>query len=455
ACHVPALDGPRGFVPALSDLLLHDMGPELADGFAFGEASGSEFRTQPLWGVGAVGPYLHDGRADTLAEAIRWHGGEAAASRARFDALSDAERGDVLAFLRSLGGEAQHTDGLVPPDADLEAIPPSRALSADEAARYLEGRALFDQDTFGSEGLGPRFNGDSCRACHFEPIVGGAGPGGVDVIRHGMVDGDAFVAPDFGTIAHRFEMAPVRPRFDARANLVERRQTPSLLGLGLLEAIPEAAILAGEDPLDADEDGIAGVAHRLPDGRLGRFGWKADVPSLHEFVRDALGAELGVTVPPEDGQSFGAASDDDGVPDPEFDVDQIESMRFFLATLGAPGGAPDVAGETLFADTGCADCHRTLEGPDGPVRAFTDLLLHDVQGDAFVGVPSANAGGRLFRTAPLWGIAGTAPYWHDGRASTLEDAIAAHEGTASAARQAFEVLSAEARERLLNFLSAL
>ena len=93
-CHAPRLEGPRGPLPVYSDLLLHDMGPELADGIVMSEATGSEFRTQPLWGLAAVGPYLHDGRADTIEGAIRLHGGEAADSARRFAALSEDERVD-------------------------------------------------------------------------------------------------------------------------------------------------------------------------------------------------------------------------------------------------------------------------------------------------------------------------------------------------------------------------
>ena len=112
-CHLPSLRGPRGAIPAYTDLLLHDMGDELADGFPMGEATGREFRTQPLWGIAAASPYLHDGRARTLDEAIRTHGGEAASIRDAYVALSPAGRQDLIAFLESLGGRAQRNRGLV------------------------------------------------------------------------------------------------------------------------------------------------------------------------------------------------------------------------------------------------------------------------------------------------------------------------------------------------------
>jgi CxxC motif-containing protein (DUF1111 family) len=110
-CHVPELQSSRGPVRAFTDLLLHDMGPELADHMKFGfvqlspsspDHNGSEFRTAPLWGVSKFDPYLHDGRAATLDEAIRFHGGEARAARDAFVALTASEREDLLSFLRHL-----------------------------------------------------------------------------------------------------------------------------------------------------------------------------------------------------------------------------------------------------------------------------------------------------------------------------------------------------------------
>lgn len=104
-------------LPAYADLLLHDMGPALADDVTVGEAGPSEFRTQPLWGIAALGPYLHDGRADTLDEAVRAHGGEALASERKYEKLASAERAMLVAFLESLGGSGRRRDGLLPKDA--------------------------------------------------------------------------------------------------------------------------------------------------------------------------------------------------------------------------------------------------------------------------------------------------------------------------------------------------
>lgn len=461
-CHVETLPGPRGLIPLYSDLLLHDMGEDMADGIQMGVASGAEFRTQPLWGISAVGPYLHDGRADTLAEAIEAHGGEAAASADAFRALSSDDAGDLIAFLEGLGGLEQRTDGLVPPTAEIPATGtaggPLRAFDDTESANWLEGRRLFDRDTYVSEGLGPLFNGDSCRACHFDPAVGGAGPIGVNVTRHGAWNGDQFTAPDGGTILHKFTLFPVwRPEADATANAFEGRQTPHVFGLGLIEQIDREEILAAADPDDEDGDGISGRAHILADGRLGRLGWKAQVPSVREFVRDAMGAEVGMTVPIESGYTFGSTTDDDDVADPELSVEDVDALEFYLAQLAPLAAATDAAGgREVFDSVGCGDCHTpTFETPSGPAHLYSDLLLHDVAEEGAVGIPDGDASETEFRTPPLWGLGATAPYMHDGRASTVEAAVRAHAGEATASVQAFEVLVAADRAALVSFLEGL
>ena len=464
-CHVESLEGPRGLIFPYSDFLVHDMGPELADGVFMLDATGSEFRTQPLWGVAPVGPYLHDGRADTLEEAILFHGGEAQAARDAFAAMTQTERAQVIAFLESLGGKDQYTAGLVPPDAPLPETgygAPRRPLDADETLRYLAGRDVFDRDFPIVEGLGPAFNGDSCRACHFDPVIGGAGPSDVDVTRHGSVVDGVFAMPLTGTtMAHRHANGAMRPAFDPETNVLELRQTPTTLGLGVIDDIPEAVILAGEDPDDLDGDGISGRAHILPDGRVGRFGWKGGVPSVMEFVRDALSNEMGVTLPDQEGMTFGFGADMDEAADPEIDLDTMEALAFFIAMQAPPprtstAPAEEAAGEMIFAEIGCTSCHAPLEDSSGaPVELYSDLLLHDIQGADFAGIEDGAATHREFRTPPLWGIATSAPYMHHGRAETVEEAIAAHDGEAAMVRAAYEALDADARAKLIAFLRSL
>lgn len=310
-------------------------------------------------------------------------------------------------------------------------------------------------------GLGPNFNGDSCRACHFLPEVGGAGPIDVNVTRQGIGMTSSVMEPAMGTMAHRHARDSTRPPIDPASDFFELRQTPAIFGLGLVDRIPDAIILANEDPTDADGDGVRGRAHVLPDGRIGRLGWKANVPNLAEFSRDAMFAEVGVTLPDQPGLTFGAGADDDGIADPEITVQELEDLTFYMAQLAAPPRertdvALEDAGEALFASVGCASCHRSLELEDGtPVHLYSDLLLHDVFEAGALGIGAGDAGGRELRTAPLWGVSKTAPYMHDGRSPNLEDAVARHFGEASASATAFAALGAADREALLAFLISL
>ena len=468
-CHRPRLQSPRGPLPVYSDLLIHDMGPELADGIEQGLANGAEFRTQPLWGLSAVGPYLHDGRAKTIDDAIRLHGGEAEAARDAFIALDEPARQVLLEFLQSLGGRDMYSSGLLPPGAPVPAVGeyggPYRTLSAAEREQFEKGRELFDRDFGYPDGVGlPKFNGDSCRGCHFEPVIGGAGPRGVNVMRHGSLDEDTFVAPAVGTILHKQTAeATTAIRPEPGTTIYEHRQTPAVFGLGLIDSIAEATIIAKADPDDlVTPDGISGRVAMVDGDRVGRFGWKAQVPSVAEFVRDALGAELGVTLDPDAELTFGMTEDGDAMTDPELALSDTALLTAYLSLLAPPPGrTPDNTalasqGETLFASVGCASCHiPELAGAEGPVRLYSDLLLHEMLPDGATGIVDGMATMREFRTAPLWGIADTAPYLHSGAADTLDEAIRAHDGESASTRDAYIALEQAERDALIYFLETL
>ncbi len=472
-CHVPTLASERGDIPLYSDLLLHEMGPDLADGIEMGVATGSEFRTQPLWGVAASGPWLHDGRADTLQEAIEWHGGTAAPARDRFQALNSEEKHDLIAFLHSLGGGQFDRQGLIDEQSPIpdEGQPgsPRSDLSPQELEEWIAGRILFDRDIPISEGLGdPHFNSDSCRSCHGDILgaspdealaIGTHGPLDVSVTRAGTwtTEGEFIDAREGSTIIDRLATpGNLRREPTDDLNTFELRTSPSLLGLGLVDAIDEAHIVANEDPDDAHGDGIRGRAARLEDGRIGRFGWKADIPELREFSRDALSNELGLSLPKEPGFTFGTPPPDGDSPDASSAT--IDLITAFIRGLAPPSSSAPSSpeGQDHFHAIGCADCHMPeLPGPDGPVPLYSDLLLHDVAPDDHLGIPAPHASHREFRTPPLWGVAHTAPYMHDGRAFTLRDAIDAHHATAAPARQAFHDLSEQEQQQLIDFLHSL
>ncbi|QQR88691.1 MAG: hypothetical protein IPJ88_10625 [Myxococcales bacterium] len=468
-CHTPRLKSARGPLPVYSDLLVHDMGSALADGFPMLRATGSEFRTQPLWGIAAVGPYLHDGRAGTIEEAIEAHGGEAQRARDEYMDLTEDQKAELKTFLLLLGGRAQSSPGLLPQDAAVPDVGeyggPYRALDDSEQASFLSGRRVFDKEFYFSDGVGnPGFNGDSCRACHFDPVIGGSGPRGVNAMRTGSTDsGGNFIAPSGGTLLPRLGrlLDPlVKP--EAQVSIFEHRQTPSLFGLGLIETISDDEIKGHADPNDDDSDGISGRVSMLAGDVIGRFGWKAQIPSLEEFTRDAIGAELGMSMAEKTNLSFGITEDNDGIPDPEFSDSEAEALLFFLKMLAPPprqdfsNDAQVMHGESVFETIGCASCHiPILQGEDGPVVLYSDLLLHEVLPITSVGIEDGPASMVEFRTAPLWGISQTDPYMHSGEADTLAEAIELHDGEAGAVRDAYLALSDGDRQALMAFLNSL
>ncbi|MCO4746124.1 MAG: hypothetical protein KC912_15110 [Proteobacteria bacterium] len=460
-CHVPVLDSTIGKLPAYTDLLLHDLGSEFAGDLDVALADASEFRTAPLWNVSLHGPYLHDGRAETLEEAIALHGGEGEASASSFAELDAEGQEQLLAFLRGLGGWDTDNLNLIQPGEVVPGVGenggPVRALDGAEYELWLRGREVFDRSARTTEGLGPFFNADSCRACHQDPVLGGAGGIDTNVIRYGTWTDGVFSAGPTNALP-RVAVPGERPmRLPDGTNVIELRNPPTTLGTGALDAISDAAIIAGEDPDDLDGDGISGRVRMVGD-LVGRYGWKANVPTAADFAADALLNELGQTIDPS--YSTFTGTDNDAHPDPELSGADYEALSFYLANLGPPqpvepeDTAAASAGEVHFIAAGCDSCHL----PDlGGVPAYTDLLLHDV-GDpngAFVdqdpGVLTTE-----YRTAPLWGVRDTAPYLHDGRAPTLIDAVlSGHFGEASAARSVIEALSESEQHELEAYLESL
>ncbi|NMG65893.1 c-type cytochrome [Azoarcus indigens] len=263
------------------------------------------------------------------------------------------------------------------------------------------------------------------------------------------------------------------------------RVAPAIFGLGLLEAVPEADILAIAEEQRREGRGVAGMPNRVWDvaqGRtvLGRFGWKANQPDLRQQVAGALAGDMGITsalfpepnCPPA--QSACAAWGADR--HPELSAEALQDMTLYHYALMVPARrrteAPEVQrGEQLFAAAGCASCHRPAlrTGPFPPfpalagqtIRPYTDLLLHDMGDGLADGRPDYLASGRQWRTPPLWGL-GLLPVasehgtlLHDGRARSPLEAILWHGGEASASREAVRAMAKAEREALLAFLASL
>jgi CxxC motif-containing protein (DUF1111 family) len=356
-------------------------------------------------------------------------------------------------------------------------------------ARFEAGKDDFEEIETTDEGLGPVFNATGCAECHDQGGVGGAGTG-IET-RFGRIGPDGRFDPMLEHGGSLLQSAGIEyadcvqppEAVPAEANIVAGRQTTSVFGLGLLEAIPDHVLRRLADPNDRDRDGISGRLHwvRSPaSGRfeIGRFGWKAQVPSTLVFSGDAYLNEMGITnslFPHESVPQGGAYVCDDGLTGDEFEDEDtdgdgisegVELFTDFMRLLGPPplNGRPTeavVRGARLFARADCAGCHQPafMSGfvRDMPALSlrrfypFTDLLLHDM-GSLGDGIEQGQALGSEMRTAPLWGLRESGPYLHDGRATTIEDAIRAHDGEAARSRDAFLRLSPEQRSDLLAFL---
>ena len=413
---------------------------------------------------------------------------------------------------------------------------PARNLPLDRRTNFFVGNALFNRNwvtapssTEGSDGLGPVFNARSCSSCHFhdgrgrppldaeepmvallirlsvpgtdsvggplaEPTYGGQlGPRAVlGVPPEGRAvatyeeeagsfgDGDPYSLriPSYELVELAF--GPPDPEIETSP-----RVAPFLIGLGLLSAVEEETILALADEDDADGDGISGRPNRVWDRRaqatvLGRFGWKANQPTIEQQNAGAFVGDIGITsdlFPEQDcteSQEECRAAPSGG--DPELDDLKLDRVTFYTHLLAVPArrDVEDPAvrhGEGLFASIGCASCHApTLttgeleafpELSDQTIHPYTDLLLHDM-GEALADHrPDFEADGFEWRTPPLWGIGlvetvnDHSLFLHDGRARGLAEAILWHGGEAEASRERFRLLARADREVLIRFLESL
>lgn len=374
-----------------------------------------------------------------------------------------------------------------PEDADVFDAP-LPGLTRTELAAFARGDAEFERRFSPAGGLGPIFNNVSCAACH-----SGDGRGRDEnvLVRFGR-DGDPLL--ELGGPQLQDKAIPgAEPETLPDGVQVSVRLPPPVFGVGLIEVIPDSAILAHADPDDADGDGISGRPNFVeppafvPPGEpgagpgpvLGRFSRKAQVAGLLQQVAGAYHQDMGITtdfLPVENlnPAARAATSAADRVVDPELPASSVFAVLDYVRMLAppAPGAMTERRrrGEALFHEIGCASCHvpelRTGESPIAalahrPVRLYSDLLLHDMGEELQDGRGDADADGREWRTAPLWGLrvmrdflAGDAFLLHDGRARTVTEAIEYHGGEAAAAREAFRSLAPAERAALLDFVES-
>lgn len=347
---------------------------------------------------------------------------------------------------------------------------PLPGLAASEIGAFLDGSEEFREEEEAPEGLGPAFNLDGCAACHNRPAVGGGSR--IVETRFGRTENYVYdpLEADGGSLLQERAISPACAEVvPPNANVVALRQTTPLFGAGLIEAISDASIRLVRERQQAPLSGRFNVDHAT--NRIGRFGWKAQVATLHDFAADAYRDELGITSPfvPAEAPPQGVPTACDDAADPEDDGNDVAAFADFM-TLLAPLPPPERTAEArrgrrYFRRLKCNGCHtdkyRTsrvfpvaaLRGQRVPL--FSDLLLHDMGPGLADGIAQESASGSEFRTAPLWGVGASAPYLHDGRAPTLAAAIAAHGGEAQESANRFFDLDADAVAALVAYLESL
>ncbi|HEV7239301.1 MAG TPA: di-heme oxidoredictase family protein [Thermoanaerobaculia bacterium] len=362
-------------------------------------------------------------------------------------------------------------------------------LTPAQVALFEAGRDEFDKLQTVDDGLGPIMNNHSCSLCHNTGGVGGSSEN--TVMRFGTMTNGVFdpLVRLGGPVLQRDwlgleEGSPFefRPEFvPPEATIVVDRVSPPLFGLGLVDATPDTTFVALAAEQAARNDGTAGraaIVDNLAAGMktVGKFGWKAQLPTLFQFAGDAYLNELGITSPffPRENCRNGFCETLTHNPRPDLNDDGTGTMALtdFMTLLGPPPRGKiteDVlAGEAVFQRIGCESCHvSTLQTGPNEIAAldkvtyhpYSDFLLHDM-GPLGDGIHDGAANGREMRTAPLWGLRfegrfGGRALLHHGRAPSIEKAIEMHDGQGRAARERFQALDETARAQLLAFLKSL
>lgn len=375
-----------------------------------------------------------------------------------------------------------------PPPAGDDFESPFDDLPEDLARMFQLGDENFEHAFIVAEGLGPIFNNMSCSGCH--PGDGRGAP--AQALVRFSLGSDLLLSLGGPQLQDRAIPGQVPESLPAGVE-TSLRLPPPVFGVGLIESIPVSTLIALADSADSDGDGISGrinwvtagefvPEHEVGGGagaRAGRFGRKANVSSLLEQVSTAYHQDMGITsdfLPVENPHpQRGGTSTGDEVADPEIPSNIVQETTVYVRLLKPPDRGPTTQavrrGEAIFEILGCASCHipslttgpSLIEALDQvEVPLYSDLLLHDMGPALADQRPDGSATGTEWRTAPLWGtriagdfIGGKPFYLHDGRTSSLSEAISLHGGEAAQARDAFLALPAHDRDALIRFLESL
>jgi CxxC motif-containing protein (DUF1111 family) len=382
----------------------------------------------------------------------------------------------------------------------------------------VAGREIFEHEwepndlLAGGDGVGPVYNAKSCVACHNQGGVGGSGdnshnvrvfevmptPGSPDV-KSGVVHAYATESSlqENETLVHKLYpvlkgstipappgcgLPTTIPDFDPV--VFEEVNTTSLFGAGWIDCISEKAIVsnrtrrlaasAGKELGGDFSDVPVGRLRRLPDGRVGKFGWKAQSATLEDFVATACSNELGLGTPSKE-QARPVHRPDYPSAAPDLTRKQFKNLVGFVSTLPRPvevapsdpaAHSEAARGKQLFNTIGCAACHTPdLNGVKGVYSDFLLYTLEDQRGDGGGGygggplrelpLPEDHPRPNEWKTPPLWGLADSAPYFHDGKSPTLRDAILRHRGDAKSVTERYKGLDEKDQAALIAFLMTL
>ena len=370
------------------------------------------------------------------------------------------------------------------PAADALLDGPVDGLSDAEHRKFLRGDVAFNDNIFTAQtGLGPIFVATSCGGCH---AGDGKGHPFTTLTRFGQTDDTGNIYLDKGgpQLQHRALSGFTAEQIPEGATF-SKFTPPANTGLGFIELVPDSDILTLADPADVDGDGISGVPNwiKIPyyveddeaieqNGKyIGRFGKKAAVRSLMQQTVNAYNQDIGITSTYEPYDVYSGLETD-----PEVSIQTINDVVFYLQTLKAPiqrnqAKASVIAGKELFIQIGCERCHKqTLKTGDSSIPAlsnkefhpYTDLLLHDMGTGLDDGYTEGGAKTFEWRTPPLWGIGlspnsqgGSYYLMHDGRATSIEQAILMHGGEAAMITELYTQLSQEDKDLIIEFLESL
>jgi CxxC motif-containing protein (DUF1111 family) len=362
---------------------------------------------------------------------------------------------------------------------------PLEGLTSQELAQFIRGDKAFNDDIFTAEtGLGPVFVATSCGTCH---AGDGKGHPFTTLTRFGQTDstGNKFLHSGGPQLQNRAIYNYQAETIPAGATF-SKFTPPANTGLGFLDAVPDAVLLANADPTDVNGDGISGRPNWISipaylatrpnsitqSGRyIGRFGKKAAAYDLFHQTVNAYNQDMGIVSVYEPYDTYNGQMLDPEVPNQTV-IDVVAYLKMLKAPIQRNSNDADIiTGKNIFLQINCGKCHvPEMRSGNSPIAAlsgkaffpYSDFLLHDMGSALDDGYTEGNATTAEWRTPPLWGLGlsknsqgGKYFLLHDGRAKSIEEAIMLHGGEAQQSKTNFQQLNQADKARLTKFLESL